>query len=214
MPVKLDSRVRIDEPFNLDTVKYIHYFAKDTLDKIFRHIDRMKIKDTGALRQSVKAVVHANAKGQTALVQIFYLYYGECVEQAVGRYWGVDSDLPKRTGLKSENVGAPAISQSGYGAMEGIIKGVPDRVVGGKRRGQYHRPRPYLRSEIRRQASRTAMKLMSHAAQLIEVRMIRDMEGLTGLSVRNALDMQFGGTRTMTYEMTDTGVEGYKSPKK
>ena len=58
------------------------------------------------------------------------------------------------------------------------------------------------------------MKLMSHAAQLIEVRMIRDMEGLTGLSVRNALDMQFGGTRTMTYEMTETGLEGYKSPKK
>ena len=132
--------LNLDQALSKETIQRIHYFAEDTLEDIFRHIDRLKINNensTGQLRDSIRATVYTNASGNMALVKFFYLYYGECVEQAVGGYYGVDQDLrEKGMGLKSPNVGAPPIGGRSYTASDGIIKGVDknaslDSVVGG-----------------------------------------------------------------------------------
>lgn len=161
-------------------IQLIHYFARDTVEKILQHIQRMDIQDTHALRNSIKSVVHTNASGNQMLVQFFYLFYGDCVEQAVGRYRGIDSDLPKGQGLKSENVGAPQITGRDYGAMQGIIKGVPATTPSGKNRGDYHRPRPFLRSEIRRSVDRIGFRLMSQCGELISIHMINTIAEAIG----------------------------------
>jgi hypothetical protein len=201
--------LNLDQALSKETIQRIHYFAEDTLEDIFRHIDRLKINNensTGQLRDSIRATVYTNASGNMALVKFFYLYYGECVEQAVGGYYGVDQDLrEKGMGLKSPNVGAPPIGGRSYTASDGIIKGVGQYHKAGSGkvydRSKYHRPRPFLRSTIRRQAMRVGYKLMEECAQLIETRMVVSISDLMEESVKAA----FGQLTTDNRQRTTDG---------
>lgn len=175
---------KVDKELSKEAMKILHYFAVDTCTRIIRHIDRMGIKDTGALKNSIASTVYTNAGGNMTLVRFFYLHYAECVEQAVGRYYGIDADLPKDKGLSSENVGAPQIQGLGYGAMKGIIKGVPNprKTEGGRTidRGDWHKPRPFLSSEIKNSVERVSVRLMREVGNILDIRTMRLMGAVAG----------------------------------
>lgn len=172
----------IPKQITKETIKIVHYFAMDTVKRIINKIDVLDIKDTHTLKNSIAATVHTNASGNQSLVRFFYEWYGVCVEQGVGRYFGIDADLPHGTGLKSENVKAPRISGIGYGAMETTIVGVPDKwyTKRGKPifRGEYHKARPFLSSEIRRSVDAVSMRLMRDAGQLLSIHTMKSVANL------------------------------------
>lgn len=194
----IDERL-LGKELSQKAIKIVHYFAVDTVERILNHIERMDIVSTHALKNSIRSIVHTNASGNQMLVRFFYLYYGECVEQAVGRYYGVDADLSEGTGLKSENVGAPQIEGKNYGAMDGLIKGVPAirTTSSGKviHRGDYHRPRPFLRSEIRRNVERVGIRIMKECGELVSVHTMNSLGGLMKESIDELL-MPFFGAKT------------------
>ena len=68
----IDKRIDLKRQFTAEEYLILHYFVVDTVDKIFQHIERLKIKRTGALKDSIKALVHTNAGGNEALVEFFY----------------------------------------------------------------------------------------------------------------------------------------------
>ena len=192
--------LNLDKVLSNESVKLIHRFAEYTLDNILERMDRLEFHGEGHLRDSIRAVVHTNAGGNQMLVQFFYLYYGECVEQAVGAYYGVDQDLlATQRGLKSPNVGAPPLSSRHDGPLEGIIRGVEryHKAQNGKvyDRSKYHRPRPFLRSSIRRQVQRTSIKLLEKCSQLINAQLLVSihelLESLVSTAVQSAT---VGGT--------------------
>ena len=182
---------RLDEKtLGKQALRIINYFAKDTIDKIFEHIERLDVRDTGALRNSIRAVVHANAGGNDALVQFFYIHYAPYVENALGRYWGVDSDIPDRKGVGIHNIDVPPIQQVNYGPMTATFKGLPK--AHSALRTATHRPRPFFNSEIRRQIERISYRLMRELGNNIEIHML-DLIGETlGSDVYNALLAPYG----------------------
>lgn len=196
----IDSRIDLQRQLPLVAVRRIHFFAIDTINKIFEHIDRLGIRRTDALRSSIKATVHTNAGGNDALVQFFYLHYGDCVEQAVGKYYGVDADLGDKRGIRSENIKAPEIQGVGYGKMRGSFSGVPDNA----RREETHRPRPFLRSEIRRQVDRTSFKLMEEAGILIDIHMASLIGDEVGGEIAQLLKNPFAGQNGTQIEYDDS----------
>lgn len=191
----VDKRIALDKEFSLSTVKLIHYFARNTIEKIFKHIDKLDVRDTDALRNSIRSVVHTNASGSQALVEFFYLYYGECVEQAVGKYYGIDADLGKDRGVRSENIKAPEIASRDYGPLSASFSGVPKNV----RREQTHRPRPFLRSDIRREVEYTGWRLANKGGQLIEMHMVIGINDLLSESIHDLIMAPFGGRKNMTF---------------
>lgn len=196
----MDERIDFERKFSLGTMRILHFFVTDTVNKIFHHIDRLKIKRTSALRDSIKAVVHTNSGGNEALVQFFYLNYGDCVEQAVGKYYGVDADLGKGVGVKSENISAPEITGSGYGAMTASFNGLPANA----RRERTHKPRPFLRSEIRRQVERVSFKLMKESGILIDIHITSLIGEEIGGEIGTLLQAPFVGRKSHEYQYEDT----------
>lgn len=166
----MDERL-LNHKLSQQASKLVNYFAKDTVEKILYHIDRLDIRDTNTLRNSIRAVVRKNAGGREALVTFFYTYYGDMVEQAVGRYRGVDADLPKGTGVKSKNIDIPPIDKKGYGPLRATFKGLPGGYHG-KLREIYHRPRPFLRAEIYNQVDRITYRMLREQGDLIETHIL------------------------------------------
>lgn len=85
-------RIGGDVDFSRKSVqKVLYYFMQDTLDRVMENIMTMKIGthnpkatwDTGDLERSIKATVTMNAGGDEALVNFFYLHYGNFVQAAV-----------------------------------------------------------------------------------------------------------------------------------
>ena len=155
---EIDERLlggKFTEEAQKRAVQLVGYFVKDTVDKIFYHIQRLKIKNSGATKDSIKAIMHANSGGDKFLVQIWHTYYAEYVEMAVGKYRGIDNDLGKKRGVRVENIDAPEITELDYDRLTAKFKGVPANA----RREETHRPRPFLRSEIRRNLARISNKL-------------------------------------------------------
>lgn len=204
----IDSRINLEQQFPLEAVRLIHFFAINTIEGIFRHIDRLKIKRTESLRNSIKSIVHTNAGGNQALVQFFYLYYGDCVEQAVGKYYGIDADLGEKRGVRSENIKAPEINSLGYGPMKASFSGVPDNA----RREQTHRPRPFLRSEIRHQVDYTSFKLLKNAGVLIDIHMANLIGDELGGEIAELLKTPFVGQHGTQVEYDDKKEEAIISP--
>lgn len=204
-----DERIDLQRQFSLETVRMLRFFVTNTIDGIFRHIERLKIKDTGALKDSIKATIHTNAGGNEALVRFFYLDYGDCVEQAVGKYYGVDVDLGEGTGVKSRNIQAPEITGVGYGAMTPSFSGISETIQAkgkheGEFRGKYHRPRPFLRSEIRHQVDYISQKLMREAGMLIDIRVAGLIGDTVGEEIRDLLMAPFAGRKEHEYQFDDT----------
>jgi hypothetical protein len=174
---------------NEEMMEILHYFARNTIDRIFHHIERLDIKDTGALKKSIRATVSNMSSGNIALVNFFYINYGVFVEQAVGKYYGVDSDLGHKRGVKSVNIGAPEITSYDYGAMKGQIKGIPERnpkvKSRGGERGAFHRPRPFLMSEIRYQLRRTQWRLLEQLGYTASAHLIKDIKDVFELKIEN-----------------------------
>lgn len=173
-----------------EMMEILHYFAKNTIDRIFRHIERLGIKKhTGNLKKSIRATVSNMSGGNAALVNFFYINYGVFVEQAVGKYYGVDSDLGHKRGVKSVNIGAPEITSYDYGAMKGQIKGIPERnpkvKSRGGERGAFHRPRPFLMSEIRYQLRRTQWRLLEQLGYTASAHLIKDIKDVFELKIEN-----------------------------
>lgn len=199
-----DKRTTINHQFDQQVIERINLFATDTIKKIFQHISRLKIGEstgTGALADSIRAVVHTNAGGKQALVQFFYLYYGECVEQAVGKYYTVDSDLGKKVGVKSLNIKAPQIERVGYGPMTATFKGLPSQENNEMRR-RTHRPRPFLWSEIKRQVDRTTLLLMRETGKLVETRLWSDVVDALGDEslLHTAMLLPYKGQKALNLE--------------
>ena len=195
-----DERIDLQRQFSLETVRMLRFFVTNTIDGIFRHIERLKIKNTGALKDSIKATIHTNAGGNEALVRFFYLNYGDCVEQAVGKYYGVDVDLGEGTGVKSRNIQAPEITGVGYGAMTPSFSGIPETPA----RVRTHRPRPFLRSEIRHQVDYISQKLMREAGMLIDIRVAGLIGDTVGEEIRDLLMAPFAGRKEHEYQFDDT----------
>lgn len=151
------------------TLQLVGYFVMDTLNKIFKHIDRLKIKNTGTLRESLKGVMMANSGGNVILVKFWYAYYADMVEMAVGKYRGVDADLGKGRGVKAENIHAPQIEEQNYDRLKATFSGLPAN----KRREETHRPRPFFRSEIRRQFERISWRLMGELGRIMEMHVLQ-----------------------------------------
>lgn len=206
----IDKRIDLKRQFTAEEYLILHYFVVDTVDKIFQHIERLKIKRTGALKDSIKALVHTNAGGNEALVEFFYLNYGDCVEQAVGKYYGVDNDLGESVGVRSENIKAPEIQGVGYGSMSASFSNVPVNA----RREQTHRPRPFLRSEIRRQVDRISLKLMREAGMLIDIHIAGLIGDEIGGEIATMLRSPFKGGSTDEYEHKDNYVDVRSYPSK
>ena len=209
----MDSRLGLDKEFTQETVMELHRFAQRTVNRIMEKIARLNIKDTGALMNSIKATVHTNAGGNQALVQFFYLYYGDCVEQAVGKYRGIDNDLGDRQGVKSLNIQAPEITGAGYGPLTPSFSGIPESIQTkgkheGEFRGKYHRPRPFLRSTIQRSVDYVGWRLANVGAQLIDMHMVHDIDGFLTEGVKSMIMTPFdkGGTTATIH--TQTGPNG------
>lgn len=193
----IDKNIPLDKAFSLGTVLEMHRFARKTVERIMEKIGRLKIQDTHALENSIKSTVHTNAGGNQAMVQFFYLYYGECVEQAVGKYYGVDRDLGIGRGVRSENIQAPEITGVGYGPLKASFSGVPANA----RREQTHRPRPFLRSEIRRNVEYVGWRLMKNGAQLIDMHMVNDINELLTEEMKNLLMAPFQHRKNISFEV-------------
>lgn len=173
-----------------EMMEILHYFAKNTIDRIFRHIERLGIKKhTGNLKKSIRATVSNMSGGNAALVNFFYINYGVFVEQAVGKYYGVDSDLGHKRGVKSMNIGAPEITSYDYGPMKGIIRNIPPKnpevKSRGGERGAFHRPRPFLMSEIRYQLRRTQWRLLEQLGYTASAHLIKDIKDVFELKIEN-----------------------------
>lgn len=173
-----------------EMMEILHYFAKNTIDRIFRHIERLGIKKhTGNLKKSIRATVSNMSGGNAALVNFFYINYGVFVEQAVGKYYGVDSDLGHKRGVKSMNIGAPEITSYDYGPMKGIIRNIPPKnpevKSRGGERGAFHRPRPFLMSEIRYQLRRTQWRLLEQLGYTASAHLIKDIKDAFELKIEN-----------------------------
>lgn len=173
-----------------EMMEILHYFAKNTIDRIFRHIERLGIKKhTGNLKKSIRATVSNMSGGNAALVNFFYINYGVFVEQAVGKYYGVDSDLGHKRGVKSVNIGAPEITSYDYGPMKGIIRNIPPKnpevKSRGGERGAFHRPRPFLMSEIRYQLRRTQWRLLEQLGYTASAHLIKDIKDAFELKIEN-----------------------------
>lgn len=190
-----NQQIAFDKAFTLGTVLELHRFARRTVLRIMEKIERLKIKDTYALENSIKSTVHTNASGSQALIQFFYLYYGECVEQAVGKYRDIDKDLGEKTGVKSPNIQAPEITHVGYGPLKASFKGVPKKPD----RERTHRPRPFLRSEIRRNVEYVGWKLANNGAQLIEMHMVIGIEDLLTEEIQAMMMAPFGGRKNISF---------------
>lgn len=205
MPI--DKRIDTQRDLSLVAIRRVHYFAIDTINKIFDHIDRLKIgrcaESTGALKSSIRSTVHTNAGGNEALVQFFYMYYGDCVEQAVGKYRGIDKDLGDGVGVKSKNIKAPQIEGVGYGPMTATFDGVSDSPG----RVRTHKPRPFLRSEIRRQVERTSYKLMEEAGLLIDIHMATLIGDEMGSEIANLIKSSFASQFGTSVEYDDKMVK-------
>lgn len=171
------NRIPTDIANDLDeeAMRLIRYFAQDTTEKIFEHIDRMDIRDTGNLRNSIKSTVMANAGGHSALVSFYYAYYAPYVEMALGKYWGVDADLGKGVGVRKTNIDIPPIPHVGYGKLTASFSGLPGGHHG-KLREQTHRPRPFIRSEIMRQIDRISYRLLEHCTNTCEIRLLETLD--------------------------------------
>lgn len=167
MAVSKYAKLDLNNHLTADVLRLIHYFAKDTTDKIFEHIDRLDIRDTGTLRNSIKSMVMMNAGGNSALVSFYYINYAPYVEMAVGKYRGVDNDLGKGVGVKKDNITIPPISGTNYGPMSASFSGVPEN----RRREETHRPRPFLRAEINRQIERISYRLLEECANTMQIHM-------------------------------------------
>lgn len=180
------------------TIELVGFFVDDTLNKMLRHVDRLNIRNTNTLRNSLKGVMQTNSGGNVILVRFWHAYYAEMVEQAVGKYWGVDADLGKGRGVKAANIAAPPIDSADYGSMRATFSGLPDRPV----REKTHRPRPFFRSEIRRQAARISWRLMRDVGRLMEMHVVQVAEGALGSEeLLEALAGPFEGSkrRVRTY---------------
>lgn len=158
-----------------DTMRLLHYFAQNTTDRIFAHISRLRIHDTGALESSIRATVWNMAGGNSALVRFYFLSYAPYVEQAVGKYYGIDADLGPDTGVKSANISAPQIKSPSYTSMYGQMNGIPQRTATGRDRGEVHRPRPFLMSEIRYQLRSIQWRLLRELGYTASAHIIHDI---------------------------------------
>lgn len=164
------AKLDLNNQLTADVLRLIHYFAKDTTDKILEHIDRLAVRDTGTLRDSIRSTVMMNAGGNTALASFYFVEYAPYVEMAVGKYWGVDADLGKGVGVKKTNIDIPQVGAKGYGPLTASFSGLP----GGRHgtlREKTHRPRPFLRIEINRQVERISWRLLEQCANTMEIHM-------------------------------------------
>jgi len=172
MAVKDRAKLDINNELNEESMQLIHYFAEDTTDKILQHIDRLNVKDTGTLRSTIRSTVYYNAGSHSALASFYFAYYAPFVEQAVGKYWGVDNDLGAGVGVKSVNINAEPIQSVGYGPLGATFSGVPSN----KRREATHRPRPFIMSEIRRQVERISYRLLEVCSNTIQIHMLNTID--------------------------------------
>lgn len=174
---KIGNALDINNYVNKEFLQLMNYFANDTVEKILEHIDRMGVKDTGALKSSIRGVVAANAGGNSAVVSFFMLYYAPYVERALGRYWGVDADLRKGEGVAGANVDVAPIGGVGYGAVGARFHDLP--YAGGYDHGMHdtlrqktHRPRPFVMAEIRRQVERISYRLLAELGNTMEIHIL------------------------------------------
>ena len=173
----MDTKVlNIGNVVNEEMLKLLHYFASNTTDRIFEHIKRLEIHETGQLKASIRATVQNMAGGNSALVSFYFLNYGVFVEQAVGKYFGVDEDLGAGRGVRAENISAPQITSPTYGSMVGQIKGISKTYGEDKKpRGEKHRPKPFLMSEIRYQLRKIQWRLLSNLGYTASAHIIKDI---------------------------------------
>lgn len=126
----------------------IHYFAKDTTENILRNMTDFQISPkrsdrnySGSLERSIHWTIVNNAGGNAWLVEFYYLFYGRYLEMSASGWLN-----PK------------------YGPITaGSVPPMTDR--GGVQVGK--RPwkaKPFITSEIRRQAKRLATRLSAQFA--------------------------------------------------
>lgn len=166
--------------WNDRTLELVHYFCQNCTDKILANIDRLNIKDTGTLRNSIEGVVRYNAgsgKGASALVLIYFATYGPYVEQAVGKYYGVDAALGKGRGIRSREmpyISEDPITSATYAPLHGNISPAAlqyytDKQGNKQDRGAKHRPRPFIRNVIRYEIERISFRLLEELGNTMEI---------------------------------------------
>ena len=155
------SFLDLANPITPEVETLLHYFAKDTTQRILHNISKLDIKHSGALMSSISSTVYKNAGGNDMLVRFYYLNYARYLQHALGAYFAVDADLEvkkgKRQGVKRRNVEVPEMT-----SMENLkpsISGLPARVMKGKTREDYHKAKPFLDSEIRLHLRSTQRRL-------------------------------------------------------
>ena len=166
---------------NGQTLKLINAFATHTVDKIIDHIERLHVKDTGALRNSIRAVVHAQGVGKGALVSFFMTEYAPYVERALGRYYGVDSDLQDGRGIgygmhEIPPMGYPP-ERSGTTFNTGAIPYKPGKEhAHDALREKTHRPRQFIVREINRQLESLSYRLLGEVGNTMEIHILDSID--------------------------------------
>ena len=176
MPSAISSHAKLDsndlgEELYKKKIQLLHYFAQDTTEKILKHIDRLDIKDTGTLRNSIRSVVYANAGGDSQVVSFYMKEYGLYVERAVGKYWGVDNDLGKGIGVKGRDIEVPPVTSRDYGPLNASF-----HLPVNQRREETHRPRPFWKIEIKRQIERISYRLLEECLSTVEIHMLNAID--------------------------------------
>ena len=157
---------------NKEFLRLMEYFAHDCVEKILQHIDALNVRDTGYLRSTIRSVVMANSGGNSAVVSFFMATYGAYVEQALGRYWGVDSDLKDGKGVGSENISAEFATDLNT-PRNASFHGLPykDGLSGAhdKLRQEKHKPRQFFTREINRQIERISYRLLAEIGNTMDI---------------------------------------------
>lgn len=153
-PNKYLDRFDITHPW---VQERIHYFAKDTTEKILRNMAYMEIhphrslspsqkkKFTGDLKRSIHWTIVSTAKGDMTMVEFYYLFYGKFLEMSASG-WLNDKYGPVTSGK------VPAMTDK---------SGVWVRTNGMRRPWK---AKPFISSEIRRQAKRLLKRLAEQFA--------------------------------------------------
>lgn len=156
--------------------QYLHWFCQNTTEKILRNINRLAIgrceDSTGELARSIHGIVYNNAGGKDAFVRFYYQNYAPYLEYGLGAYYGVDAALAegdKRKGVKDIHVHpVTAISSAGFSGIRTTMHGIPQTYTKSDGttadRGEVHKARPFLHSEIRIQLRRIQERLVTACA--------------------------------------------------
>ena len=187
-----------------EEMRLLHFFARDTTERILYNISRLNIRSSGALERSIHAVVYNNARGNDAFISFYYMNYAVYLEYALGSYYKVDDDLTrngKRHGVRYRNVKpVPAISGTNFSPISTDVRNIKGI---NERRGEKHRAKPIIGSEIRLHLKSTQKRLAMLLGFTATAYLTKDIVSLFS-GIQSASDRAFAESGKIYAEKYDT----------